>query len=68
MCVCSEECTQRGRFNEFAKVATRFVDDAVARIELLSEVPKYGRMRAMTFAQVKRENELYPRPKKPVMP
>jgi len=35
----------------------------VARIELLADVPEYGRRRMLTFAQARRESELFPRPK-----
>ena len=54
---------QAVKFNEFAKVAIRYVNDAVERIELLAAVPEYGRRRALTFAQMKVEDGLFPRPK-----
>ena len=55
--------SQPGKYNEFAKIAVQFVADAVARIELLADVPEYGRRRMLTFAQARRESELFPRPK-----
>jgi len=54
----------RAKFNEFAKVAVRFVDDVVGRLAMVQDVPEYGRKRFLSFEQQKVENERYPRPKK----